>query len=235
MSQHYSGVKLHEGLPGFRKYFTPEEQVNFIKAEPMFFRAAPEFARKNGSLLTASLLRRSLEIWGSLDGCIIDSRHHMLMPGMYPCIPGWHTDDAPRNPNKWGGQPDIFAPEYETEHLLCVVDVGTESLTEFLIGDVPMPEAHLVGEHAVYGKNFYKTADDILTDRFYDTPNWAETLTVQSGQIAEFNVHSWHRGAPAKNRGFRWFIRITRNSRHQAQNEIRSNAQVYLTDATYGW
>lgn len=60
-------------------------------------------------------------------------------------------------------------------------------------------------------------------------------VTVRSGAIAEFNVHSWHRGSPAKHRGFRFFIRATRNSRHKVENEIRSNALVYLTDATYGW
>jgi hypothetical protein len=168
--------------------------------------------------------------WGYLDNCIIDSRHHMLMPGMIPCIPGWHTDDAPRHPNRWGGQPDIFNPEYVTEHLLCIVDAGTESLTEFYRGDLLFPECYFE-EKLTGGQNFYKTAD-----AFFNSQKIAQDcVQVQSGQIAEFNVHSWHRGQPAGSRGFRWFIRITRNSRHKVENEIRSNAQVYITDTSYGW
>jgi len=231
MSKHYSGVKLHQGVNV--ALFSTDSQERVIKREPMFFRADPVYAFMHGRALTQAFIRRAFDLWGSLEGCIIDSRHHMLMPGMYPCIPGWHTDDAPRNPNKWEGQPDIFAPEYETEHLLCVLDVGTGSLTEFLVGDVAMPSDLLTHLQETKGQNFYKTADMVIEeDR---SEGLYSVQGVGSGQIAEFNVHSWHRGAPAKNRGFRWFIRITRNSRHRTQNEIRSNAQVYLTDATYGW
>ncbi|SMG43478.1 hypothetical protein [Paraburkholderia susongensis] len=223
MTKHYSGVKLHDsGITPVN--LTPET----IKAEPMLFRAEHAFAFKHGGWLTRRFLDEATGIWGNLDGCIIDSRHHMLMPGMYPCIPGWHTDDAPRDPNRWGGQPDIFDPEYETEHLLCIVDAGTESLTEFLIGDILFNEYAFV-KALEKGQNFYKTADQRICAHENDT------IQVASGQLAEFNVHSWHRGQPAKARGFRWFIRITRNSRHKVENEIRSNAQVYITDSSYGW
>ncbi|AMR79434.1 hypothetical protein [Cupriavidus nantongensis] len=221
---HYSGLKLHH---------SPLEDQPFpdvIKAEPMFFRADLDFARREGGLLTHEFLREAEEIWGDISNVIIDSRHHMLMPGMYPCIPGWHTDDAPRSPAYCGGQPNIFTPHYETEHLLCVVDCGTESLTEFLVGDVELSRRYIERKWAEDGANFYKTADRLL-----DTYAPGERIQVKSGQIAEFNVHSWHRGMPAKHRGFRWFIRMTRYSKHKVENEIRSNAQVYLTDAAYGW
>lgn len=229
MSRHYSGVKLHAGIN-----LTPTPEL--IKAEPMFFRATPDFAVREGNSLTLHFLVAAERIWGNLDGVIIDSRHHMLMPGMYPCIPGWHTDDAPRDPGYCGGQPNIFDPEYETEHLLCVVDYGTGSLTEFLVGEVHLDRAHIESAYQLDGHNFYKTADARLElMEGLGKPTFLERVQVEPGEIAEFNVHSWHRGAPAKQRGFRWFIRMTRNSRHKVENEIRTNAQVYLTDATYGW
>lgn len=231
MAKHYSGVKLHDvGITPVN--LTPET----IKAEPMLFRAEHAFAFKHGGWLTRRFLDEATGIWGNLDGCIIDSRHHMLMPGMYPCIPGWHTDDAPRDPKRWGGQPNIFKPEYETEHILCVVDSGTESLTEFAIGDVCLPEFFVIRKHEEDGESFYKSVDHLINRYPYAAFNQPpEFVSVKSGQIAEFNVHSWHRGQPAKQRGFRWFIRITRNSRHKVQNELRSNAQVYITDSSYGW
>ena len=229
MSIHYSGVKLHDGLMPLT-HTSASFRTDLIKAEPMFFRASPQFAEDHGDLLTQDFLVAARGIWGSLDGCIVDSRHHMLMPGMYPCIPGWHTDDAPRDPNRWGGQPDIFNPEYETEHLLCIVDVGTESLTEFYKGFWE-PQQDYFEEQLKEGRNFYRTADALLCAMGFGL----HAQHVESGQVAEFNVHSWHRGQPAKQRGFRWFIRITRNSRHAVQNELRSNAQVYITDSSYGW
>lgn len=235
MRKHHSSVKLHPGLRAYNEL--PEaSRVDLIKAEQMFFRASPDFAELHGGELTMAFLIAARRLWGSLDGCIVDSRHHMLMPGMIPCIPGWHTDDAPRDLNRWSGQPNIFNPEYETEHLLCIVDAGTESLTEFITGNLDLPQNHFVHKLEVSHTNFYKTADSLI-ERFpyamFDAP--PEKVQVQSGQLAEFNVHSWHRGQPAKSRGFRWFIRITRGSRHEVQNEIRSNAQVYITDSSYGW
>ncbi len=61
-----------------------------LKSEPMLFRATREFARFVGGPLTKAFLN-ALD-W---EDCLIDSRVHMLMPGMYPCIPGWHHDDVP--------------------------------------------------------------------------------------------------------------------------------------------
>lgn len=207
-------------------------RTDLIKHEAMFFRASPAFAEEKGDLLTEDFLKAAKSLWGDLDGCIIDSRHHMLMPGMIPCIPGWHTDDSPREPNRWSGQPDIFDPEYTTEHLLCVIDAGTDSLTEFRTGAVILDRHHFEKELS-HGANFYKTADYLFES--VEPASTQKRIQVRPGQIAEFNSNSWHRGQPAKSRGFRWFIRITRNSRHKVENELRSNAQVYITDTSYGW
>lgn len=232
MSRHFSNVKIHSNLIP-NAHSSREGLILGIKAEPMFFRADAKFAAMHGDLLTQDFLTAAEKLWGNLDDCIIDSRHHMLMPGMVPCIPGWHTDDAPRSKDYCDGQPNIFDPEYETQHLLCVVDAGTGSLTEFLRGTVVLPEYYIERRHAHDGINFYKTVDMLIEKEGYDRD--CERVQPLSGDVVEFDVHSWHRGVPAKARGFRFFIRITRNSKHKVENELRSNAQVYITDTSYGW
>ncbi|AOJ72264.1 MULTISPECIES: hypothetical protein [Burkholderia] len=224
MSKHESTLKLHYGL--MPRTATADE----IKREPMFFRADVEYASKHGGDLTRNFIDAAYEVWGDLSGVIIDTRHHMLMPGMFPCIPGWHTDDAPRSNPQYAGQPDLFDPEYVTEHLLTIVDNGTGSLTEFLQGDVALNPRVLIDRFNNDGDNFYKTADQIID---LTRPGWV--IHPRAGDVVAFNSHSWHRGTPAQQRGFRWFARMTRGSRHAVQNELRSNSQVYLTDATYGW
>ncbi|MDR5879040.1 hypothetical protein [Caballeronia sp. LZ032] len=237
MSRHISDAVIHSNLiPTAHQAQT--SLISDIKAEPMLFRADPAFAFVHGDLLTMDFLHAAATLWGdgtieSLKGCIVDSRHHMLMPGMVPCIPGWHTDDAPRSKDYCDGQPNIFDPEYETRHLLCVVDAGTGSLTEFLRGPVDLDRQVIESHHTAFGTNFYKAVDSQI--EYGSVAADCERVTPLSGDIVEFDVHSWHRGVPAKARGFRFFIRITRNSKHKVENELRSNAQVYITDTSYGW
>lgn len=232
MIRHISKATLHKNLIP-TAHQSQSSLIADIKAEPMLFRASPDFAFVHGDLLTMDFIHAAEKLWGNLDGCIVDSRHHMLMPGMVPCIPGWHTDDAPRKADYCAAQPNIFTPEYETEHLLCVVDAGTGSLTEFLRGPVYLNQEVIENKHREEGLTFYKTVDTLIELGL--AGHGCERVRPASGDVVEFNVHSWHRGIPAKSRGFRFFIRITRNSRHKVENELRSNAQVYITDTSYGW
>jgi hypothetical protein len=224
MSKHASKLKLHYGL--MPRTATPEQ----IKAEPMFFRADMEFAAEHGGDLTKLFIDAAEEIWGDLSGVLIDTRHHMLMPGMFPCIPGWHTDDADRSNPLDHGQPNLFDPSYVTTHLLTIVDNGTQSLTEFKQGEIELNPAVFRNKLRDDGQNYYKTADKLfsLTDP-------GMSVHPRAGDVVAFDSHTWHRGAPARERGFRWFARMTRGSRHDVQNEIRSNAQVYIAEASYGW
>lgn len=227
MSIHQSRITQHQGL------MPPSFLPSAIKNEPMFFRASEIFASERGGPLTDGFLAAAEEVWGNLDDCIIDTRWHYLMPGMYPCIPGWHVDDAPRDPNKYGGQPDLWTNAAGPEHMLCVVDAGTGSLTQFLTGDIRISKTVLVNELESNNAPFFKTADDLISV-CYDEQN-TQLVTVDPGSLVEFNMHSWHRGMPATGQGFRWFARITRGSHHKPANEIRHNSQVYLTEANQGW
>lgn len=190
-----------------------------IKSEPMLHRADWEFAYKHGGPLTRQFLVH-LPWWS--DVVLIDSRVHMLMPGMYPCIPGWHHDDVPRE--REDGQPNYIDPSYRAEH--CMALWGDCSLTEFAIGE------HLVDIPPV-GKKIYKELSPIVERLCED--GMLKRVIAPEGRMIYFDWETWHKGTPATKNGFRFFIRATRWSKLPAKNEIRLNANVYMPVIEEGW
>jgi hypothetical protein len=197
-----------------------------IKCEPMLHRASPDFAMKNGGPITRHFISM-LTIDGrwkpsKFRDIIIDSRVHMLMENFYPCIPGWHHDDVPRE--REDGQPNYINPSYKSEHVMALW--GDCSLTEFALGacgvDIPP-----------IGKKIYKEVDSVIEQRCLDGDLYR--LKAPERQLLYFNWQSWHRGTAATKRGFRFFIRATTSTGLQARNEVRYNANVYLKDLSEGW
>ena len=115
-----------------------------IKEEPMFFNCSPDFAYENGGEITRSFLNNLPDEWQK-DKLVFDSRVHMLMPGWYPAIPGFHHDDVPRPEIPVGqhfitaGQPDYDNPRYKSQHILGLVNADI-CPTEFAIGNCVMPK-----------------------------------------------------------------------------------------------
>ncbi len=204
-----------------------------IELEPMFYRASFGFANSHAGPLTTSFLyalRTHAEALGlgksgDFSGVVIDSRVHMLMRGMYPCIPGWHHDDVPRDTPS--GQPNYDKPAYAAKHLMCVVDADdapTGALPEFLSGKVEVP---------------YPLADDAVVYAVWDAHiNHTSPLrprAVNSGEIVHFDSSAFHRGTAAKSTGWRWFIRASWGTLVKPENKIRRNANVYMAWSTAGW
>jgi hypothetical protein len=188
-----------------------------IKNEPMLHRATVEFAEASGGPLTHAFI-----IALGLKEAIIDSRVHMLMPGMFPCIPGWHHDDVPRE--RSDGQPNYDNPSYKSKH--CMALWGDCSLTEFAIGthDIEIP---------VLGKKIYKELSGVV-----ESDCEREILTrviAPERRLIFFNWNTWHQGKEATKKGFRFFIRATWDSNLMPRNEIRQNANVYMPILTEGW
>jgi hypothetical protein len=86
--KHFSSQKEKVGL------FAIDVDNSEIKKEPMFFNSDFDYAYLNGGKITRSFLDNLPDGW-RID-VVFDSRIHMLMPGWYPSIPGWHHDDVPR-------------------------------------------------------------------------------------------------------------------------------------------
>lgn len=189
-----------------------------IKSEPMFHKASKEFAYDMGSQITKEFL--NFLDWR--EPLIIDSRVHMLMPGMYPCIPGWHHDDVPRE--RSDGQPNYENPSYKAEH--CMALWGDCSLTEFALGthEVEIPSV---------GKKIYKELSKFID--WHCEHGDLDKVTSPEAQQIFFDWQTWHRGAPTTKTGFRFFIRATRFTKLEPLNEIRYNANVYMPIIEEGW
>ena len=215
-----SNWRLGENLIGD---FTEED----IKKEPQFFSSDGRYAYKQGGPITRSffdaffietIANASVPAPEHDKNIIFDSRVHMLMPGWYPCIPGWHHDDIPR-PNN--GQPDYDNPEYLSQHVCALVN-GDICPTEFILDQVTLPAVE-------EGKTIYSEWDKAL-----------QTMPVvradaPSNRLIFFDWQTFHRGTKAVKGGWRWFGRLSWNTNRKFKNEIRTQTQVYLEAVNEGW
>lgn len=212
----------------------------YVKNEPMLFSATPAFAWKNGGPITQDFLANFFGItladeatWVLSDSkCsnfCFDSRVHMLMPGWFPCIPGWHHDDVPRS--RSDGQPNYVSPEYSAKHVLALVN-GDICPTEFAVGSAAYPETDLFSPDPIYKVWHQLVEQDIAMGVL-------ERRLVPSNTLIHFNNHSFHQGTRAIKRGWRWFGRLSWDAGYEQgrphANEIRRQVQVYLENPMEGW
>jgi hypothetical protein len=209
-----------------RGAFASEYPDSAVKNEPMFFNCDLEYAYKNGHDITRHFLDGLPEDW-KLDDVVLDSRVHMLMPGWYPCIPGWHHDDVPRSTPT--GQPNYENPEYHSEHLCGLVNAHLAP-TMFAIGEFFMSEPDI-------NKTIYKVWNDEVEHKVWKASNDISVVSARSGEYIQFDAHTFHTGTKAVGNGWRWFIRLSRNTNRVKfiTNEVRHQVQVYMDDPTQGW
>ena len=214
-----SQLQLGEKLPEF------DEQT--VKNEPMLFSCDLAHAYDLGGAITRAFLTAlfgdTLPLWDN--GYNIDTRVHMLMPGWWPCIPGWHHDDVPRS--RGDGQPNYAAPEYKAKHCLALVN-GDICPTEFAIGEVDMP--HVDGV-------VYKEWHEIVEDKIFTGELMRSA--VPSNQLIMFDNHSFHQGTRCVKNGWRWFGRVSWDAGYEQGrphfNEIRRQVNVYMEHPMEGW
>lgn len=201
--------------------FTQDE----IKNEPMLFNCNYESALKLGGVITRealAILEGSHDYHNVLASCVIDTRVHMLMEGWYPCIPGWHHDDVPRE--RGDGQPNYLNPSYKSEHLMLLVN-GNICPTTFAFGgcNLTIPNEGIIYEQ-------WNNDVDVLIEN-----GVLSKVPVETNKWYYFNYHSFHKGVPAVRNGWRYFIRISWNTKRKPTNEIRRQVQVYLDIVNKGW
>lgn len=154
---------------------------------------------------------------------IVDTRVHMLKPGWYPCIPGWHFDEVPRNEK---GELDFDEVDPSVEHYVFILDSGTGSLTEFY--------------HEKY--TLYKLGLQQI-ESYGDLNSEIEKFgrknkePIANNTLFKFSILDAHRGMPATGSGWRYFFRATKNSKRKPINEIRTQTQVYIPEEKWeaGW
>ncbi len=203
-----------------RGNFNCDFSIDVIKNEPMFFNSSLSFAYANGGDITKTFIEGLPGDWLECNP-VLDSRVHMLMKNWYPCIPGYHHDDVPRSTPT--GQPNYYNPEYNSEHLLGLVN-GEICPTRFVNDTVDLSDPD---PSILQYEKWHKEIDKIAP----------KTYNAESGKYIQFDCNSFHTGTKAISGGWRWFIRLSRNTDRQKNitNEIRRQVQVYLENPIEGW
>lgn len=202
----------------------PDFPIEVVKNEPMLFSCDIATARRKGGPITKSFLHAlSQTPWGRDKGVVVDSRVHMLMPGWWPCIPGWHHDDVPRS--RADGQPNYDTPEYKAEHVMAIVG-DAECRTEFAVGTADLPD--VPHGKVIYGE--WHPYVDALVDA-----GMLHAWKPPKNRLVFFDWLSLHQGTQALTGGWRWFIRASRNTARKPTNELRRQVQVYLARPMGGW
>lgn len=199
----------------------PEFSQDEIKNEPMFFNCTASFAYEHGGSITRAWLDR-LDPLTFLHNGIVDTRSHMLMPGWYPCIPGWHHDDVPRSAED--GQPNYKSPEYSSMHCCALVNAEVAP-TQFLIGEIKVPDPET-------GRVVYEQWDHFLEG---EGSKQGMRISAPDRHLLYFDAATFHRGVEAVGNGWRWFGRVSINTRRKPTNEIRKQVQIYLGVVNAGW
>lgn len=202
------------------RVYLPEHllSVPLLQAENQFFGADYDYALEFGGDITREFLKALPESWYT--DLILDSRCHMLMPGWYPAIPGWHLDDIPRDKS---GQPDLNDSRPPALHMAAIVDCGTGSLTEFCRPITELPRK------VAAGSRLWGVHDQLINHE--NPPREA----VENLEVFPFTVGNYHRATPARHSGWRFFIRASVQSTRQHQNVIRTQTQVYMPAIGAGW
>lgn len=192
-----------------------------VKNEPMLFGCDIEHADEFGGVITHKFLE--LLVSDGWDDAVIDTRVHMLMPGWFPAIPGWHHDDVARGADS---QPDYDDMPYQSEHAMALVN-GDICPTQFAIGIVNLP-APVNGRGATYGQ-WHPMVDIAVADGIL------KTVDAPTNQLIYFDWQTFHQGVAARENGWRWFGRASRKTDRRPTNEIRRQVQVYLAHPMEGW
>jgi hypothetical protein len=201
-----------------RKFSTEE-----IKNEPMLFGCNLFWSKALSGPLTLSFLEALPEDWRGAQDLVVDSRVHMLMPGWFPAIPGYHHDDVPRT--REDGQPNYVNPEYRSEHVMMLVNAHV-CPTAFVIGEMDFDVPPM-------GSTIYKQWHGEVEDAVSSGDLCLRNIPDKT--LAYFDDRTWHQATPAVNSGWRFFIRASRNTHRKPVNELRRQVQVYLANPMEGW
>lgn len=223
---------LIESSIQFVEQIKQEFDTATVKNEPMLFNNDLVHAWDQGGPITKAFLH-ALPVDWQHSPLVIDSRVHMLMPGWYPCIPGWHHDDVPRT--RSDGQPEYHEPTDRSEHIMMLVNSHLAP-TEFAIGqghfNVPS-----IGK--VIYEEWHKEVDFLVNQL-----GLLSKVQAPDRTLICFNDRTWHQGVKAVENGWRFFIRASRyrdsmgrriQRRNARTNEIRKQVQIYMGAENAGW
>ena len=195
--------------------------------------ASLDDALKYGGELTRAALG-AMNLKHDKKNIVVDTKIHMLLPGMCPAIPGWHTDGVPRGEDldpTAKADPNIHAQETMDSphyHLLvtgesCLTSFIEERGVDLVVPDEPSTELYKM----ISGQVNDAVADGDLT--FYEMP----TCTA-----VEWDWWDLHTGNAAKFHEWRFLIRVTESDHIEPKTDlrdiIRTQQQAYMP-MEFGW
>lgn len=229
----------HQDTATFHSWAYPvdsmtERKGEEVRYEPMLFNALGSVAYELGGPITREFIDK-LCLPHERDTFVFDSRVHMLFPGWFPCIPGFHHDDVPRYRDD--GQPlyeefgfDVEeAGVYPERPFHVAALVGDDiSRTQFALGKADF-------EYVPKGKKFYQEWHPIVEQKLADGE--LEEYVIPMHKMIHFNDRSWHQGVQSTGSGWRWFGRaaFACDRLKNPANELRRQVQVYMPAPMEGW
>jgi hypothetical protein len=212
-----------------------EPAVEALKNTPGLWNASLDDALKYGGEITRAAIG-AMNLRFDRKHIVVDTKVHMLMPGFYPCIPGWHTDGVPRGPelNPAGkGAPNIFAQDSMASTRYHLLVTGSGCLTKFLTSPLTL---NIPDEPTT---DLYKLADGQVRDMFEGRDMCGFTAeSAPSCTVVEFDWWTLHTGVKATKHEWRYLIRVTETDHFTPQTDlrqvIRTQQQVYVPES-FGW
>lgn len=210
---------------------TPSQEL--IKNTLGLHNASLDDALKYGGDLTRSAIA-AMDLQMSKKHIIVDTKVHMLLPGMCPAIPGWHTDGVPRGSSLdplAKKDPNIQAQEELDSPIFHLLVTGESCLTQFVKErdfelDVPeQPDSSL-----------YK----MVTEQVARKVEQKELTAYEAPSCTAIMWDWWeiHTGMPAKKHEWRFLIRVTESDIQAPKTDIRevirTQQQAYMP-MNFGW
>lgn len=209
-----------------------QPDIDTLKNTPALWNASLEDALKYGGELTKAAIG-SMNLRFDRKYIVVDTKIHMLMPGMCPAIPNWHTDGCPRGAElrpEAKADPNIFAQEEMSESRFHLLVTGTGCLTEFITTPV---ELYVPSEPST---ELYKMVNNQV--RMLAAGNELDVFTAPTCTPIEFGWYDIHRGVQATKHEWRYLIRVTETDHMEPQTDlrkiIRTQQQVYVPQ-DFGW
>lgn len=199
------------------QFSVPSVAEESVRQSGALLQADADFAKRYGGDFVRSVVegveRRNLKY-----PLLVDSKVHMVKPGWYPGIPGWHVDFAPH----WESVVEWKDVDPNERHFMAIS--SGVSCTEFLADTLSLPIPRAPKANGYIARLVEALGESV------------QKVSVEPNQVYEFGQLHIHRVTPAVASGWRMFVRVSATKLRPVLNEVRSQAsQVYITDINAGW
>ncbi|MGX4995842.1 hypothetical protein [Enterobacter hormaechei] len=224
-------MKFNRGEVQFGNKIEKPSQDDIKNTQGLWNASFDDAFRFGGDVTRAAL--QAMNLRGDKKYIVVDVKTHMLMPGMIPAIPGWHTDGVPRGGKSLSpaeGAPHIHMQEGTESPRYHLLVVGGDCPTKFIASR----NINLVTENL---PNLYAGISSQVCEM--DNKGLLDTYDAPDGQVVEWDWWELHTAQQARAPGWRYLIRVTETDYLEPQKDLRlvlrNQQQVYLPTEKFGW